>query len=524
LVVIVYFTYQYNRLSAEGGQAHLQEIAVNHSHTINLFLSERIANLESSLGDSDFYTKPTKEALDSQFRDLERTCLAFMDLGILDSSGFQTAYVGPLAGLEDHNYSSESWLRRLMSSDRNYIVSEISTAFTQRPYFTIAVKRLVGDETIVLRASLDAAWIQKTLRNRKDVPEVSTSIATKEGDYQVTSSHPGAPLNSPRFDPPLVPKIGVESLEIDGRPISYGYAWVQNADWALVTRWASEGPGLEGTIAPWNMAIFIASFVLLLIVIILYRAKKLVALQKETDRTRTQLEHAAKLASVGELAAGIAHEINNPLAVINEEAGLMIDLMDPEFTEPLDTGEMRSRLEIIRKSVFRCRDITHRLLKFVRKSDVELMPYELNQLIDSVVDGLLGRRLALANIELIRRYDRTPIAVRVDKNQMQQVFLNLLSNAIDAMKGNPGRITISSRLEGKNVHIAISDTGTGMTQDQMGKIFLPFYTTKEVGKGTGLGLAVSYGILKDLGGEISVESTLNVGSTFTISLPQHLST
>ena len=158
-------------------------------------------------------------------------------------------------------------------------------------------------------------------------------------------------------------------------------------------------------------------------------------------------------------------------------------------------------------------------MKFVRKTDVELQEPDIHQVIDSVVDGLLGRELALSNIEVIRRYDYASPRLLTDRNQLQQVFLNILNNAVDALEGKPGRITVATERDERWLRISITDTGPGITQDQLGKIFLPFYTTKGVGKGTGLGLSVSYGIVKDLGGEIEVESALNVGSTFTIRLP-----
>jgi two-component system NtrC family sensor kinase len=268
-----------------------------------------------------------------------------------------------------------------------------------------------------------------------------------------------------------------------------------------------------------EIPLFGAALVLLLFVLVLARAKNLVALQREADRTRAQLEHAAKLASVGELAAGIAHEINNPLAVINEEAGLMKDLMDPAFGEVSGPADLIPHLDIIQESVFRCRDVTHKLLKFVRHTNVELRHHDPAEIIDSVVSGLLGREIAVSSIEIVHEYEPDLPRIMTDRNQLQQVLLNIVNNAIDAIGDRPGQITVGARQAGKWLRISIRDTGRGMTQDQLGRIFLPFYTTKEVGKGTGLGLSVSYGIVKDFGGEIEVESTPGVGSTFTVVLP-----
>jgi two-component system NtrC family sensor kinase len=232
-----------------------------------------------------------------------------------------------------------------------------------------------------------------------------------------------------------------------------------------------------------------------------------------------QLEQASKLASIGELAAGIAHEINNPLAVINEEAGLIKDLINAEFGEPSPPEELLPHLGNIEESVLRCKRITHKLLGFVRKSDVDLVKLGVWKVIDDVVDGLLGRGFAVSNIEIIKRKGPEKLHILSDANQLQQVLLNILNNAVDALEGNPGTIVIATEKLDDFVSISISDSGKGMTPEEMSKIFLPFYTTKEVGKGTGLGLSVSYGIMKDLGGRIEVDSTEGVGSTFTLLLP-----
>ena len=249
------------------------------------------------------------------------------------------------------------------------------------------------------------------------------------------------------------------------------------------------------------------------------RANKLVQFQRESDQTRDQLEHAAKMASVGELAAGIAHEINNPLAIINEEAGLMKDLMNPEFEETENLEELTVHLETIQQSVFRCRDITRKLLGFVRRSAADLKPQNIHRVIDRVVDGLLGQELMVSNVAIIKNYDLAIPQVTTDENQLQQVLLNIINNSVDALDGQPGRITITTSHRRKKVSLAIADTGKGIYPKLIEKIFLPFFTTKEVGKGTGLGLSVSYGIIKGLGGTIEVESTPGAGSTFTIVLP-----
>jgi two-component system NtrC family sensor kinase len=519
VVAIGYFTVQYNQLAFESQRLHLEAIAASHANTLNLFLRERITNLESLIDDPYVSPRPTSEILEAHLNDLERISETFVDLGFFDPAGVQTAYAGPYPDLEDRNYSSESWYERLRDGSRSYTVTDIYLGFRQKPHFTIAVKALVNGERVVLRATLDPERIYEYMRSLPDARDVRVSIVNEDGYYQLVTPHLGTPLESSSFVPPREPGFGSEYVEIGGESFVYAYSWLQMAEWALIVQPVETGEGPSYGSTSLRIPLFGAPIVILVFLLTLVRAKKLVDIQRETDRTRAQLEHASKLASVGELAAGIAHEINNPLAVINEEAGLLKDMMDPELSEPVDCKTLIPYLDSIQESVFRCRDVTHKLLSFVRRSDVELQQHDASEIIDAVVNGLLGRELELSDIEVVRHYAHDLPKIVTDRNQVQQVLLNLLNNAIDALRGKPGTITISTRQDGKWLRIAIADTGVGMTQDQLGKIFLPFYSTKDVGEGTGLGLSVSYGIIKDFGGEISVESTPGVGSTFTVSLP-----
>jgi two-component system NtrC family sensor kinase len=147
--------------------------------------------------------------------------------------------------------------------------------------------------------------------------------------------------------------------------------------------------------------------------------------------------------------------------------------------------------------------------------------HNIHELLDDVVDGLLGHELDLSNITVSRNYDENIPEFVTDGNQLRQVFLNILKNAVDAMEDKPGTISITTELMNRKIHLKFEDTGRGMRQEQLSNVFVPFYTTKEVGKGTGLGLSVSYGIVKNLGGKIDVDSTPGEGSTFMIVLPVH---
>jgi len=518
-LLAVYFLIQYNSMISDSKQLHLRAIAESQANTLDLYLSEREVNLANLVNDPNLKTQPTSQGMQAYLARLKKSSEAFVDIGYFDSTGVQSAYAGPYPALEKKDYSEEEWYVRLTEGETDYIITDIYLGFRGRPHFTIAVRNVTGAESIVLRATLDPQKIYDYLTSLEGSNEVIASIVNREGYYQLVTEQVDTMLERSPFIPPGEPSTGAEIQQVAGDEITYAYSWLNAADWALIVQPSLvRTSSLLGDARVRIIAIAVA-FVLIGFVVAIFRARKLVEIQIESDRTRAQLEHASKLATVGELAAGIAHEINNPLAAINEEAGLVKDFLNPEYGREIDRGALSEHLDSIQESVFRCRDITHKLLGFVRKTEMEFRVHSVNQLIDGVLDGLLGPEMAVSNIEIKRDYDDSIPEFNTDGNGLQQVFLNIIKNSIDALEDKPGEISISTEQIGQSVRIRISDTGCGMKPEQLERVFLPFYTTKEVGKGTGLGLSVSYGIVKSLGGKIEVSSSLGEGTTFTITLP-----
>ena len=179
---------------------------------------------------------------------------------------------------------------------------------------------------------------------------------------------------------------------------------------------------------------------------------------------------------------------------------------------------IREELSTIDSAVARARGITQQLLNFSRKSPQRLIRADVSNILDSVVEGLKEREFQVSNITVERDYDPNVPGIMVDVDQIRQVFLNLINNAGDAIKES-GTIRLSARRDGSFIRVTISDDGAGMTWETMQRIFLPFYTTKEVGRGTGLGLSVSMSIVESMGGKIEVQSVPGAGSSFTVVLP-----
>ncbi len=236
-------------------------------------------------------------------------------------------------------------------------------------------------------------------------------------------------------------------------------------------------------------------------------------------RLDQQLIQSQKLAAIGELSSGIAHEINNPLAIMGQETEWIKHLLKGDNLQaPGATDELRDSLREIVSQVERCKEITHKLLSFARRTDPRTRPMQLNDLIEEVV-GISEQPSRYANVKIVKNLDPRLPEVCASPSEIQQVILNLINNAIDAIGPGGGTVQITSRQEGDKVVLDVSDTGCGIPKSVLPRIFDPFFTTKPVGKGTGLGLSICYGIVHKMGGEITVNSAVDLGTTFHVYLP-----
>ncbi len=231
-----------------------------------------------------------------------------------------------------------------------------------------------------------------------------------------------------------------------------------------------------------------------------------------------RLVQSQKLAAIGELSAGIAHEINNPLAIIRQEAEWMQHLLKKEVMSADEVQELQGSLRQVVQQVDRCTEIIRNLLDFARKREPVLQGLDLNRIIEDMT-RLVEREAKHSNIAIIRQYDPQLPTVYSDAPQLRQVILNLLTNASQAI-ARDGAITITTRRAGPEaVEMVVSDTGCGIPAENLKRIFEPFFTTKPPGQGTGLGLAICHGMIQRLGGRITVASQEGRGTSFTITLP-----
>jgi signal transduction histidine kinase len=233
------------------------------------------------------------------------------------------------------------------------------------------------------------------------------------------------------------------------------------------------------------------------------------------EKTQKQLLQVEKLHALGQLAAAIAHEINNPIAGTIVYAQLLQKKMKSESFNREEALEILAKME---SALTNSGHLVRSLLDFARQTKPTLKPILISQVNDQVI-SLVGHQAKLKKVKIVREGEEELPPVKGDFSQLQQVFINLTVNGIQAM-AEGGTLTLSSSLEGRNfVKVSVRDTGCGMSQEVLDKLFTPFFSTKEAVKGVGLGLAVSYGIIERHGGRIEVQSEVNKGSTFSVYLP-----
>jgi two-component system, NtrC family, sensor kinase len=257
------------------------------------------------------------------------------------------------------------------------------------------------------------------------------------------------------------------------------------------------------------------------------KIKRAQAEKKEAEfreRVKQQMAINERLVALGTIAAGVAHEINNPLAIIQEAAGWVRQiLVKPEMNEMPRKPDFEKALDRIQSSVDRARRISHQLLQVVKTQSagipdlLEMTQVNLKKLVEECI-LLVELEAAYKKIEISLECSEPDPVISTDPYQLAQVFLNLLTNAIQATDSS-GKINISIKPSSDQIHLAVSDNGCGIPKENLNKIFEPFFSTKAVGVGTGMGLYISSGIVSKLGGMLTVESQVGEGTTFTIQLP-----
>ncbi len=521
----------YSRFARERMLNYFQAQVEDHRKAIERYLSEHTSKLQliARTHERDELLEPG--ALQTIFDLFNQDSRTLTDLGVIGEHGYHLAYVGTY-DLWSRNYSKEFWFLQVM--EKGIYISDMFMGYRKEPHFIIAVTHRNGDQKWILRATIHTESFRSMVENVRIGRTGEVVLLNEKGIYQ-TSPRTGAAIMDPSSFPIEPYHEGIRVRVLEGLKTAQGSdrptqivckAWLNNPRWLLIVQQDYDEAFADVNHAnTWTLVFLHLSAASILVVTVFVTRHMITSIKRrdaEADRLNQQLLQAGKLASIGELSAGVAHEINNPLAIILTERQLLLDaaaraaITDPEFQEQFSDSMNQIDLQ-----VQRCKRITQNLLRFSRRTKSMIETVDLNGFIQEVVD-LMEREARTSGIKFFSEPDPALPAVSSDPSQLQQVFLNLITNAIDAHDGKPyGSIRIRTRADAERqmAIVTVADAGAGIRPEHLSRIFDPFFTTKAVGKGTGLGLSICYSIVKRLGGSLTVQSEVGKGTEFTIQLP-----
>jgi signal transduction histidine kinase len=524
LVFMTVIDYQVSQEAIEADIVYqTARLVSNTRRSISFFLSERKSALNFIDKDNTYEMLSNPLRLTSLLDNLKKGFGGFTDLGVIDHAGLQHCYVGPyeLAGV---NYSDQDWFKDLVSGGA--YVSDVFLGLRQQPHLIVAVRHeLPSGNFYVLRATIDTQQFNALLAEVEVSGRGDIFLVNREGILQTPSRFFGNDLRRiPLELPPFSEKTQVMEVQAQAEPMVVGYAFIQDTPFVLMT--VKKKAEL---MRPWNetrerLIAFLLISITLIVLVILGVATFLVNQIFAADHKRVmalhQVEYANKMASLGRLSAGVAHEINNPLAIINEKAGLIKDLftLQPAYAED---PKLNRLVDSILNSVERCAKITKRLLNFARHMHVRPQSLDVAEVIQEVL-GFLGKEAEFRSIAVT--VDNAPDVPRIvsDRGSLQEIFLNLINNAFAALNDGGRLVVTVRRVPADFIRASVSDNGCGISPADLKRVFEPFFSTKTGRGGTGLGLSITYGLVHEIGGRIEVESTPGQGTTFSVFLPLEL--
>ncbi|OGR16246.1 MAG: two-component sensor histidine kinase [Desulfobacterales bacterium GWB2_56_26] len=522
LIVITSIDYNFTQKSIESENLlRTLRIGSNARRSISFFLSERLSALSFVVRDNSVEELYQPEKLQSILLNLRESFDGFVDLGMVDSAGIQRNYFGPY-NLEGKDYSTQDWFKEI--PNKRFSISEVFLGFRKVPHLIIGVRHTLPDGSFfVLRSAIDTKRFNELLSGFELGGKGDSFLINREGIIQTPTLYHGQVFDRMVY---AVPKYSEyteirEETNATGESVIICSAYIPDSPYILVII-----KNKNELMKPWRetrvilIGFLVVSISVILLVILgvsTYMVNNMYLVDQRRLIALHEVEYTNKLASIGRLAAGVAHEINNPLAIINEKAGLIKDIFSLKENYAGDS-KLVGLVDSVLSSVERCGTITKRLLSFARHIDSAIETIQIGEVIKEVL-GFLHKEAEYRNITIKIDFAENIPTFQSDRGKLQQIFLNIINNAFAAMSVG-GHLEVSVRyVEAEGIKAKIIDNGCGMSEAELGKIYEPFYSTKTKAGGTGLGLSITYGLVQELGGRIDVASRVGEGTSFTVTLP-----
>jgi signal transduction histidine kinase len=526
LVPLIIWAFSGYRLTMETIESDLvlrtSQLILNSWRSVSLFLTERRSVLDFIAHDHSLETLREPTRLAAILDNLNKRFNGFTDLGVIDSTGNQISHAGlnPGPGVD---FSQLQWFREVLN--QGAYISERGKGACKEPCMDFAVRRGLPDGSFfVLHAVLNSSQLKESIAQFDVGAKGDLFVINRDGVLQTPSKQYGQvydeiPLPVPDYNPK--PRV-FEGIDDQKKRILIGYAYIPDTPYIMML---VEQPGEYAQPwyrRTWAFAVILVASIFMILLVTLGVATHLVNQIHEADQERVdtmhQVEYANKMVSLGRLASGVAHEINNPLAIINEKAGHIKDIFTMTETYARDP-KLIELVDSVISMVQRCASVTRGLLNFARHLNLSVQVIDLKEIIDEVKNVLAPdaqHQAITVNVQVSKEITQ----FETDRGKLEQVFFNLFNNAIGAMKDG-GHLEITAVPENEN-HISISfaDNGPGIPASDLRHIFEPFFYAKAGHGGTGVGLAVVYALVQEIGGNISVDSHLGKGTTFKITIPK----
>ncbi len=520
LAILGYF--EYLDLAQQQSARHIRW----HLQHVKKSFNQRLTDLTTNLSATAEQISTTHLEKGDRLADLlkiqQKEMNGLIDLELIELYGAASLPASSQTPPQTHADPEGPWFQRAL--DEGVGVSDMQFDENNSPYFIIAIRHSIKmvQTDFLLIAVFNGNLLEQLAKEINANAVEDVFLITHDGVLRSTSTYfSDKQYHFPIPTPTDKIHFTTTSKSWGMGDIFYASAPLSGTPWILVL--VKDGPVHKKEWLTFQLSLFLIFISCALgSFFIIHQLVNLLTIRiRESDTKRmallNEVGHTNRLATIGKLAAGVAHEINNPLAVIDQKAGLIEDIL--EFSEDFkNRNKLLETIEGIHGSVDRCKVITHRLLGFARKMDSAEELININFIVEEVV-GFLEKEALYSHITFDMHLMEKLPEILSDTGQLQQIFLNIISNSIDAI-GQSGVIKITTSFtEKKMILVEINDNGPGIKPHVMEHIFDPFFTTKETGKGTGLGLSITYGLVKKLGGDIKVYSIVGEGVTFFIYLP-----